>query len=264
MHEDLWIDYCRAVRDWKPKVRIEIANRGEPTMHPQFIRFIRIARKLLPQAQFLVSTNGDLVNVLGLPLFREWVAEAQAEGVNCFLLDCYTPKRLREFTVLFKGAADLFFGDEAMSPYGYRGPNWRALIIKDATTYKSELGRVPRENVILHYHNQGGFADVGPGRASKIYPNVRPVAAPLARMCVRPFREMPMWFDGSVPFCCDDWGDAHIIGSFPERSLPDLWDAYDEVRANLIARDRGAQKPCDKCTEGQGKRFGLELSWFTK
>jgi hypothetical protein len=258
---NLWGRYVEAVAAWRPKVRIEIANRGEPTLHPRFIEYIHIARQALPKAQFLVSTNGDLSDIIGLARFKAWVQEAQDAGVNCFLLDCYTPRRLREFTALFAGTANTFFDDSA-NPYPYRGPDWRALIIKDACTYKTEDGRAPKENIILHYHNQGGNADVGPGPAARMYPNVRPIKEPLARMCVRPFREFPMWFDGSIPICCDDWGDEHIVGKFPDQSLPDLWDAYDEVRENLIRRDRGAQTPCNRCTEQQGKRFGLELDWF--
>lgn len=255
----LWERYVNAVAEWRPKVRVEIANRGEPTLHPDFLKMIEMTRTTLPKAQILVSTNGDLSNDIGLPAFREFVFDALSLGVNCFLLDCYTPKRVRDFTELFKEDAGTFFGDDpnkpGLNPYPYRGPRWKAISLKDATPKPA-----PRENVILQYHNQGGNAVVE-GNAAKLY-NIPVLTEPLERMCVRPFREMPMWFDGSVPICCDDWADAHIIGRFPEQSLPELWDAYDDVRQNLINKDRGAQSPCDKCSERQGQRWGLELDWF--
>ncbi len=257
---ELWGQYVEAVAVWRPRVRVEIANRGEPTVHPHFLELIRMGRAALPKAQFLVSTNGDLSDQIGLKEFRELIREAQTRGVNCFLLDCYTPKRLREFRELFAGDANLFFDDGA-NPYPYRGPDWRALIIKDACTYKSEDGRAPKENVILNYHNQGGNAIVD-GTAARMYPNVTALAAPLERMCVRPFREMPIWFDGSVPLCCDDWGDKHIVGRFPDQTLPELWDALDPARRELVKKNRAGLSPCNKCSEGQGKRFGLELNWF--
>lgn len=266
----LWHKYVQAVAGWRPKVRIEIANRGEPTLHPRFLDLIAVARSELPKAQFLVSTNGDLADRIGLPAFKAWIKEAMNAGVNCFLLDCYTPKRLRDFQQLFAGEAGAYFSEESankagVNPYPYRGPDWQALIIKDATTHKVEGGgRAAKENVILKYHNQGGSAHATGPAAKLIYPNVQPIDQPLKRMCVRPFREFPMWFDGSTPLCCDDWGDSHIIGKFPDKSLPELWDLYDEARANLIRKDRGAQRPCDKCSEREGMRFGLELGWFNE
>lgn len=275
---DLWDKYVEAVAAWRPKVRVEIANRGEPTVHPKFLEIIKRGREALPQAQFLCSTNGDLSDRIGLPAFKEFVEEAQANGINCFLLDCYTPKRLRDFQELFKGNVGAFFDDSVrggagLNPYPYRGPEWKALVIKDAVPQRqtkakndgllpADKTRKPKENVLLKYHNQGGNAVVT-GAAAEIY-DIPVLDEPLQRMCVRPFREMPMWFDGSIPICCDDWADANIIGKFPTQSLPDLWDAFDEFRQNLINRDRGAQKPCNKCSEGAGKRFGLELDWFGK
>jgi Iron-sulfur cluster-binding domain len=266
---DLWRRYVDAVAVWRPKVRVEIANRGEPTLYPEFLELIAVGRKALPQAQFLVSTNGDLSDDIGLSAFKDFVHEALAAGVNGFLLDCYTPKRLRDFQELFAGEAGLFFGDDpskaGLNPYPYRGPEWKALIIKDAVPQKpTETGglfREPKENVILHYHNQGGLAWVD-GPAAKIYPNVTPLKEPLKRMCVRAFREMPMWYDGSVPICCDDWAAKHIIGKFPDKSLQELWDAYDPERRHLLKGDRAALEPCNKCNERAGTRWGLEKSWF--
>jgi MoaA/NifB/PqqE/SkfB family radical SAM enzyme len=258
---ELWTQYVEALGVWRPKVRVEIANRGEPTLHPEFLDLMCIGRAALPKAQFLVSTNGDLSDKIGLEAFRTFVFEALEAGVNCFLLDCYTMKRLNDFQALFKDVAGAFFDKSGsakpgLNPYPYRGPDWKAISIKDA------VPRPVKENVILQYHNQGGNAILPNAAAERLYPGIQVLEQPLERMCVRPFREMPMWFDGSVPICCDDWADVHIIGKFPEQSLPEIWDAYDEVRANLIRKDRGAQKPCNKCSERAGQRYGLELDWF--
>lgn len=265
---DLWQKYIAAAQEWRPKVRIEIANRGEPTIHPQFIDLIKEARRAMPKAQLLVSTNGDLSGMIGLPEFRNFVIEAQQAGVNAFLLDCYTPKRLREFRELFEGMAGAFFSEESatkagLNPYPYRGPDWKAVIIKDAVPHKLEDGsKAPKQDVLLKYHNQGGNARVD-GPAAAIYPNVQPPKEPLERMCVRPFREFPMWYDGTVPLCCDDWAEKHVVGKFPDMSLQELWDAYDPARRELIKRNRaGIPELCAGCTEGHGKRFGLELKWF--
>lgn len=263
---DLWERYLEAVAAWRPKVRIEIANRGEPTLHPDFLFLIQKGRAYLPKAQFLVSTNGDHILKVGLKGFKEFVYDAMEAGVNCFLLDAYTPKRLREFTELFQGEADTFFDGDSrkagLNPYPYRGPDWKAISIKDAVTHPAAFGgREVKENVILKYHNQGGLAVVD-GPAAKIY-NIPVLKEPLKIGCVRVAREFVMWFDGQVPLCCDTWNDSHIIGKFPDQSLPELWDALDPAREHLLVkRDRAGLVPCNKCSEGPGKRWGLEKDWF--
>lgn len=254
-------NYCIDMNRWRPKVRMEIANRGEQTIHPEFIELMAWARVLMPKVQILVTTNTDMMVHLEQDphLFREWVEECMKAGVNIFMLDCYTPKRLKLITEAFHGRYGTFFEDEqgsSLNPYPYRGPDFKAICIKDATP-------APKENVLLHYHNQGGNADVSDNaNALRMYPNVTPPKEPLKWMCTRPFREFPIWYDGSVPICCDDWGDQAIVGKYPEQSLPELWDLYDPYRKNLIDRNRAAQMPCAVCTERQGKRFGLELNWF--
>jgi hypothetical protein len=239
---------------------MEIANRGEQTIHPEFIEMIALARVFMPKVQILVTTNTDMLNHLESDpvLFRKWTEECMSAGVNGFLLDCYTPKRLQIITEAFQGIAETFFVEEGYSPnpYLYRGPDFKAIYIKDATP-------APKENVILHYHNQGGNANVSDNaNALRMYPNVTLPKEPLKWMCVRPFREFAMWYDGSIPVCCDDWADQAIVGRYPEHSLPELWDKFDSYRLNLINKDRAAQQPCVLCTEKQGRRFGLEMGWF--
>lgn len=257
--------YCKDLGEWLPKCRMEIANRGEETYHPQFMDMIRIAKKYVPKVQIMVTTNTDLTRIYGAEGFREWVQKAMDAGVNVFLLDCYTKKRLSEITEAFQGMFSTYFendlgeGAEHVTPYGYRGPNYKAIVIKDASP-------APKESILLQYHNQGNNANTSDNpNALRMYPNVSTPKEPVQRMCVRPFREFPMWYDGSVPICCDDWGDKHIIGKFPDMTLPELWDAYDFSRRNLLNKDRDANgEPCRFCTERSGFRWGLEKDWFEK
>lgn len=257
---DFFIYYCKKLGEWLPKCRMEIANRGEQTLHPDFMKMIVAARTYVPKVQILVTTNTDLVKELGAEGFRDWVKEAMIMGVNIFLLDCYTNKRLGIVREAFTNMYYTYFDEEGetqASPYGYHSPTYKAIVIKDATM-------APKESVLLQYHNQGGNADVSDNtNALKMYPNVTRPAEPVQRMCVRPFREFPIWYDGSIPICCDDWGDKRIIGKFPDKSLPELWDMYDESRMNLLRKDRNANgEPCRFCTERAGFRVGLEMNWF--
>lgn len=260
---DLFERYCIELGQWLPKCRMEIANRGEQTFHPNFMQMIVTARTYIPKVQILVTTNTDLINVHGPEGFRDWVKEAMKMGVNIFLLDCYTKKRLEIVRNVMEGMYGTYFendlgeGAEHITPYGYHSPKYKAIVIKDATP-------APKESILLQYHNQGNNANVSSNpNALKMYPNVTTPQQPVERMCIRPFREFPMWFDGSIPICCDDWADQRIIGQYPKNSLPELWDMYDESRANLLRKDRAANgEPCKFCTERSGFRWGLEKDWL--
>jgi len=250
--EELWKQYIDAVAEWLPKCRMEIANRGEQTIHSKFLELIAYARQKLPRVQILVSTNGDLSQKIREENYVFWVDQAQQAGVNIFMFDCYTQPRLDQFTRLFSGRTELFF--DGFNPYPYRSGKFKALCIKDA------VPRPVKENRILQYHNQGGNAVVS-GKAAELY-NIPVLEEPLQRMCARPFREMPMWLDGSIPICCDDWADKGVVGKFPDKTLKELWLLYDPYRKNLLEKNRGAQKPCDKCSERAGFRWALEKKWF--
>jgi hypothetical protein len=253
----LWIQYINAIEAWRPNCRIEIANRGEQTLHPQYLTMVAYARQRLPKCYIVNSTNGDLVNIMGMKTYKLWVTEALNAGVNVFLLDCYTPKRLVDFTELFADSPDVhaFFEDD-FNPYLKREPSFRAICVKDATPS-------PKENMLLHYHNQGNNANVSDNpNALRMYPNVVTPPTSYPRMCTRPFREFPMWYNGDVPICCDDWADEAIVGKFPNETLPELWVKYDPWRVCLINRTRSTIMPCKLCSEAHGKRFGLELDWF--
>lgn len=235
---------------WHPKHRFEIAARGEPTLYPQFMEAISYARAKLPKAQILVTTNTDIGEKMGWGDYRNWIAEAQNRGVNVFMLDAYSVRRLETLRETFSGLAQTFF-DDKFNPYPYRHPKFKAVVIKDAT--------VGKQNVILRYHNQGGNAVVTE-QQRKVW-DISVLNEPLRRMCVRPFREFPIHYDGTVPLCCDDWRQQQVIGKYPDKPLSELWDLYDPLREALLQKDR-SHAPCNKCSERSGMRSGLEFDWF--
>jgi MoaA/NifB/PqqE/SkfB family radical SAM enzyme len=235
---------------WHPKHRFELANRGEPTVHPRFMEAITMIRGNLPKAQILITTNGDKVNDLGKEAFREFVFESLARGGNYVLIDCYTKDRYQQFSELFP-EADLFFEDR-VNPYHYKSIRTKRIVLKDASG-----GFDINTNEILYYHNQGGNVD--PEKA-KLW-GITNVENSLPLMCVRPFRELTVHYDGTVPICCDDWREERVIGKFPHQSLETIWKGFDPYRLRLIGKDRGFS-PCEKCSVKSGGRSGLEMSWF--
>lgn len=247
----LWRAMVDELAEWLPQgIRIECEGRGEPSFHRELPELFSYARQHYPRCQILMTTNTDTVRKYR-DGYRQWIYDLLDAGLNVVLLDCYTAERFADIRARFPEAED-FFADGA-HPYSYRGPSTKRLIIANF--------QPGSENIIRHYHNQGGTVDAEQARRAGFLIQVTR-EKPLQKMCVRPFREMVIWSDGALPICCNDWAPAHVIGQFPQMRLREYWDTLDAVRQPLLRRDRGAIKPCDKCTERPGFRVGLEMDWF--
>lgn len=255
MKRETFVQVVTELAAWLPKVRLELEGRGEPSFHPQLHEFLCIAREVFPKVQILLTTNGDMSQKKKKPgEFEQWVKDTFNSGLNVMMLDCYTAERYEEMCRRFPEGKRFF--EDKIHPYGYRGPKEKLLILANMVA--------GNENTIRHYHNQGGTVDVERARAAGF--NILTAPEPLKKMCVRPFRELVVWNDGSVPICCNDWLPANVIGKVGEQPLQHLWYSWqmEENRKMLLARSRGAIKPCDVCTERAGFRVGLEMGWFNE
>lgn len=241
---------------WLPKCRIEIAERGEPSYHPQLKALLAYGRAKLPQAQFLLITNGDTIKQKR-EKYRDWLLDLFDDGLNLVLLDCYDPERYAAMTALFTQPRPAqvtisdFFADNR-HPYTYYGVQTREIIIVNATP--------GQHNTIRWYQNQAGNVDIAQAAAAGF--TIPDAPAPLAMMCVRPFRELVLHFDGRVPICCQDWREEGTIGQFPQQDLQTLWHSMDGYRQHLLQKDRAALSPCYKCSDRAGFRWGLDKDWF--
>ena len=166
------------------------------------------------------------------------------------MIDCYWEDRYRDMCEMFPEATD-FFRDN-VHPYTYHGVKQKQIILVDATPGKA--------NAIRWYQNQGGNVDADAAAlAGYVIPTV---SEPLKKTCMRPFRELVIHHDGTVPICCNDWQEEAVAGHFPETSLKDLWYGnLDRFRIPLWNRDRTGQPPCENCSERSGFKVGFE-KWF--
>jgi len=68
--------------------------------------------------------------------------------------------------------------------------------------------------------------------------------------CSDLWRRMFVWFDGSVNPCDSDYRSELAVGSFPERSLSELWrsDSFESLRKVHIEQKRQTVNPCLRCS----------------
>ena len=237
------------IAEWLPKPRIEFAERGEQSFHPKLKEYIADMRAKVPMAQITITTNGDTINKYK-DKYVDWINSLLDAGLNFAMIDCYTEERYNRFKALFPKAALLY--EQGVNPYHYVGPKEKTVLLVDGT-HKAN-------HKIRRWHNVGGNANVRKAREAGY--DMHDAPEPMKSMCVHPFREIEIHYDGTVPLCCVDWNEEAIIGNTNKTSLVDIWKALDPYRKVLLQKRRDLLNPCKKCSERAGFRVGLEMGWF--
>lgn len=228
--------------------RIEFAMHGEPTLHPELPHIIGMFRSYLPHAQIQVTTNG--MHPLKMDDGSGYLASLFEQGLNVLLLDTYVKKEALTEMAHATGVPTLSYYDKsAKNPYCYNGHDWQNILLLDDLGAMSGLRRT---RVVLNH------AGNGDPKKLREFGNV-PITAPLRKKCSRPFREISIHWDGTVPMCCMDWCHENIMGKLDKKtSIQSIWesDAFCAARKLLLSKDR-TMRPCHMCDYNGGFRLGL-------
>jgi len=241
MSIELAYKISKELGEWFEKKRVEFALRGEPTLHPQITDIISTFRDNFPKGQFLIATNGDIIKNNG-----ELVDKLFASGLNILLIDIYDDNYSwwKEYVRTF-GIRYYEFYRDGMNPYRYHGFKKKFIVLMDS------VARNKRKHIVRYLNNQAGnvFApELG----------LAPLIRPKKQRCQIPFREISIFYDGTVPICCMDYREECVLGKFPDQSLKDIWygdNAY-LVRCHLYDKRRDLITPCKRC-DYVGKKVGL-------
>lgn len=227
--------------------RVEFAMHGEPTLHPQHCDVVAYFRESMPAAQLQLTTNGLLLCKYG----SKHVQSLFKAGLNILVVDTYT--RAEEIMeVCRESGIDIhpYYGVTSINPYHYHGPTLRAIITM------GNLGQVTGHRAARTIFNHGGNCN----EKALLALGIPPINAPLMKKCSRPFREITVHYDGTVPVCCIDWRHECLMGKFPEDgSIDSIWngDPFASARALLGNKQRGGLIPCSRCDYAGGFRLGL-------
>lgn len=238
-----------SLKEWDfNKKRIEFAMHGEPTMHRKLFDVLKTFRKELSLAQLQLTTNGIVLLKEG----RKYVEELFFSGLNILMVDAYVKRK--ELIELMHSVPNItvqnFYDAEATNPYYYKGNKHKVILIIDDLGIMS--GIKTQRKILNHAGNSDSEVLL------KKY-NILPVVCPLVKRCSRPFREMVIHQDGTVPICCLDWKHEAIMGKFPEDgSLETIWNslAFNTIRRRLFDKKRFT-RPCYCCDYNGGFRLGL-------
>lgn len=225
---------------WNP--RIEFAMHGEPTMHPDYVGMIRVARESAPRLQIMMTSNaGGLLRKPG-PLTN--VIDLFDAGLNLLALDeyegaGYVPKvraALCDWSPPYTHQAYEYPDDKRGNPHMRRPATAKVL------SYVRDIQAATKGNHATLTNHAGCGAPA--------------LKEPMQERCAKPFRELGVRWDGSVAMCCNDWRGVWKVGNVNETSVVDLWNgaSFGAARELLYAGDRtvGPCRGCDYRTYRNG------------
>ena len=91
MPKNTWVNMWKLIKEVTPYCRVEMANFGEPTLHPHMVEFLSIAREISPNSQIQITTNGTAL--IQKKITYEQLFNA---GLNIVYVDMYAPKEKHE------------------------------------------------------------------------------------------------------------------------------------------------------------------------
>lgn len=247
MTEQSWRDMLNIIRVVAPRTRLEIGQAGEPSLHPQIVDFMRLAREICPQVQTLVYTNGTT-----LMSGRRTYKELFDAGLNILYVDMYHPLEKHVALVEKAGYDWVFEGrhktrEEFWSPFTYRAGD-------DPNFHMVNFCRNPGnwEKARKSRHGFYTFLNHLDWRAAEKY-GLTPLTEPLKRRCDFPSKFPSLEYSGRYLLCCTDYtGEtAGMFGSVADgvEGFLKFWlgEHMQRTRQLLYEKNRAAHPICAKC-----------------
>jgi len=184
----------------------------EPLLHKKIYENISEARRLLPEAQIELITNGDVLNL-------KRIKKLFASGLSTLLVSVYDG--LEEEKKFYK------LCEEAKL-------NNNQYVIRNR--YLSS-----DDNFGLNLSNRSGTLK------NALY-SVKPLQKSLKEKCNYPAYTFFIDYNGDVLMCSHDWGKKYVLGNVKNQKIIDIWcnKKFTSARKNLLNKKRDFS-PCDIC-----------------
>jgi len=226
---------------WFGAKRIEFAMHGEPTLHENILEVISTFREYCQKSQIQITTNAYSI----LNGKESFIKAAFSNGLNLLVVDTYSHEEKIIDICKKSGIEIVDYYKDGFNCYHYHNHKIKKIVLM------KDIGAFTGERAARKILNHAGNVNPKYGLA--------PIFAPLKKMCSRPFREISIHYDGTIPLCCIDWKHEFVVGKFPEDgTIKEIWfsDMFHYMRAFLSNKDRRFL-PCYKCDYNGGFRLGL-------
>ena len=246
MTKKVWEAMCRIVDEITPRVRMDLGQAGEPTLHPHLLDMLKSGRKLSPTTQFQVYTNG--ITLLQGKITLEQLFEA---GAHIVYIDMYGP--VSKFMELAKQSGAEWYryyqstsvGSEnhRMANTYYGDPEMRLVVLQDTPEDRLRWRKVGRLSTLLNNLDWSVSVPYG----------LVPLRKPYARGCTIPMRFSSVDHRGNYLFCCLDfmWNSAELMGNVLDgvEGFKRYWfgPLMQSIRRRLFLKDRANIPYCSTC-----------------
>jgi MoaA/NifB/PqqE/SkfB family radical SAM enzyme len=247
MESEVAIKIAQDLGAWFDKKRIEFAMHGEPTLHPYLISILHFYRYFCKRSQIQMTTNGIILLKEGKPLIKDLFNA----GLNILLVDTYTKRN--ELIELCSGLDGIitmdYYNPDAINPYYYNNYKLKTILLIESL---DKVDGKKQQRKILNHAGNGDIENL-----KRL--GIKPLLKPLNKKCSRPFREITVHYDGTVPMCCLDWKHECIMGKFPEDgSLEEIWNSNPfQYARHLLYNKKRVFRPCYRCDYNGGFRLGF-------
>ena len=207
---------AKRLGDEEYRGKISFTGFSENFLNKKFFDIVKIFRNHLPNNVLECNTNGDFLTEDNAKVIFN-------NGLNLLYVNLYdSMEQIEKFDKLFSNAK--------INKNQYK---YRAHYKEGAIEYNNRAGNI----------TWLGFEDSD-------------IESLKGKPCYYPFYKMFVDYDGSVLFCCNDWGKDIVVGNLVENTLTDIWmsDKLFEIREKLKVGDRDFT-PCKDCSVN-GQMFG--------
>lgn len=226
-------------------IRLEFGMRGEPILHPDFMKLIKIFRRYCEKSPMLVYSNG-------IAFSRDDAERFFDVGGNILLIDCYSDGLYDKYLEKYDGLHIIDYYNEKFSPWHRHNPKKTKVLL-----LMRDFGvGISGKKITRILTNQGG--NLVKKTADKY--GIKVVKEPLKKKCCRLFRDIVFMYNGNCTICCLDWGEKVVFFNVNsgERIKRFWYKDYWLNAMRLLHYNKNRKfSPCFNCNYMGGTRFGF-------